>query len=155
MKKRPFQLSRRHKGWLYAVASLLFMSGALWWLADLASGSGLARATKPSLLKIHGGAAMVFLFVLGTLWPNHIRRAWQAGQNRRSGVTLLAWLLALTVTGYGLYYFGDEQVRGWTANAHDALGFLAVAVLALHVWLGHRTVKVRRASVVHVIEPVD
>jgi cation transport ATPase len=144
VRKRPFQLTPRHKRWLYLIASVLFLSGTLWWLADIASerqwpGANLTHASKPFLLKIHGGFAMAFLFMLGTLWPNHIRRAWQAGQNRRSGVTLLAWLAALTATGYGLYYLGDEHLREWTAKAHDALGGLALVVLLAHVWLGRRS----------------
>ena len=149
MKKRPFQLPPRQKRWLYVVAIFLFLSGVLWWLADLVStqgwpGTESARATKPWLLKIHGAAAMASMFAVGTLWPGHIRRAWQAGQNRRSGATLLAWLAMLTVSGYGLYYFGDERVREWTAKTHDVLGLSAVAVLAAHVWIGHRSM--RRAA---------
>ncbi len=144
MKRRPFQLGQRHKRWLYLIAGTLFLSGLLWWLAGFApesgsSGTDLARSSRPWLLKIHGGAAMAFLVMCGTLWPNHVRRAWRASQNRRSGVMLVAWLALLTVSGYGLYYFGDERVREWTAWVHDLLGLLAVAILGAHVWLGHRS----------------
>ena len=48
---------------------------------------------------------------------------------RCAGESLLAWLAALTATGYGLYYLGDEHLREWTAKAHDALGGLALVVL--------------------------
>ncbi len=146
MKNRPFKLTLPHKRSLYGISSVLFLSGALWWLADVAlarmwPGHDFERGAKPWLLKIHGGAAMAFLFLVGTLWPNHIRLAWRFGQNRKSGVILLAWLAALTTSGYGLYYFGGEQVREWTATLHDWAGLLAAAVLAAHVWLGHRTTR--------------
>ena len=146
MKKRPFQLARRHQRCLYVVAGGLFLSGAFWWFADRGwmprrPDEDFIHTAKLWLLKFHGGAAMAFLILLGTLWPNHIRRAWHARQNHWSGVALLLWIAALIGTGYGLYYFGDEAWREWTARVHDVLGFAAALVLVVHVWSGHRSAR--------------
>ncbi len=143
MRKRPFQLSPGHRRLLYCFSGVLFLSGALWWLVDYGGGHQQhryppAEFLKPWLLKVHGAAAMVFLVVLGSLWPNHIRRAWHARANRQSGGILIAWIAGLTITGYGLYYFGGESVREWTAWLHDVLGFLSIALLILHIAVGRR-----------------
>ena len=148
MKKRAFQLSPTHRRWLYLVSALLFLSGALWWLADFAvqrqwPGESFGRGSKPWLLKTHGGAAMAFLIVLGTLWPNHIRRAWQAGQNRISGSGLLTTLAVLILTGYGLYYLGDERWRDGAAMLHDSVGWLVGGVLAVHIYFGRHSARRR------------
>jgi hypothetical protein len=146
MRKRPFQLSPRHKHALYGVSSALFVSGALWWMIDYGSShiqprQLLAESIKPWLLKLHGAAAMVFLVVLGSLWPNHIRRAWSGGLNRRSGAILLAWIGGLSTSGYGLYYLGGEASREWTAWLHNWLGFSSIAILIAHIAVGRKGVK--------------
>lgn len=143
MKKRPFQLSPTHKRLLHGISGVLYLSGVLWWLVDYGGSHQqphipVAEFLKPWLLKVHGAAAMVFLVVLGSLWPDHIRRAWHAGVNRQSGCILITWIAALAITGYGLYYFGGESVREWTAWLHDGLGFLSIILLMFHIAVGRR-----------------
>ncbi len=140
---RPFQLSRPFKVWLYALFGVLFLSGALWWLADFAAQRRWANleinSFKAWILRAHGASAMGFLFVWGALFPVHAYRAWRAGQNRFTGMSLMLWLAALTITGYGLYYFGGERLREWTSLIHTILGLASVAVLFIHIRQGHRT----------------
>ena len=78
---------------------------------------------------------MAALILLGALL-NHIRRGWTAGKNRRSGVTLLAVYLFLILTGYGLYYCGDEQLRTIISRSHTWIGFGLVILIPGHVLLG-------------------
>jgi len=143
MKKRPFQLSAGHKRLLHGSTGILFLSGVLWWSIDYGGshhqlGHPFTELLKPWLLKIHGAGAMFFLVVFGSLWPNHIRRAWHARANRRSGGVLIAWIVGLIITGYGLYYFGGESMREWTTWLHDGLGFGSIAVLMFHIAIGQR-----------------
>ncbi len=114
----PVKLNRRHKRWLYGVASVLAASGIGWLIAHyLLPGSGefgdSTSASEPWWLRLHGAAAMGFLIALGSLLPGHISRAWQLRRNHRSGLTILGLVALLIVTGYGLYYAGDEQSRPW------------------------------------------
>ena len=97
-------------------------------------------ACQPWLLKIHGGAAMAFLVALGILIPTHIKRAWQVRRNRANGAFFVTVMGVLVVTGYGLYYFGDDRWRSAASWMHLILGLAAPALLALHIWFGRRDI---------------
>ena len=137
----PMRLSRRHELWLYAIGALIFVSG-LGWLGDhyLFAGSadfGEAHAAfEPWWLRLHGAAAMAGLAALGSLFPGHIARAWRSRTNYRSGLLMLSIAVLLVVTGYGLYYVGDEETRPWISLVHWLVGIMACAGLVLHVRLG-------------------
>ncbi|MFM2294535.1 MAG: hypothetical protein RLZZ350_948 [Verrucomicrobiota bacterium] len=144
MKRRGIQLSLRHRRWFYAVTSVLFLSGALWVLAGwLVEQGGVSAQTldacQPWLLKIHGAAAMAFLVALGILIPTHVKRGWQSGRNRTNGAGFVTVLALLVLTGYGLYYFGDDRWRAAASWAHRALGFASPVLLAWHIWQGRRS----------------
>jgi hypothetical protein len=95
-------------------------------------------AFEPWWLRLHGAAAMAGLVVLGTLLPGHIARAWRARTNHRSGLLMLGLAAILVVTGYGLYYVGDEDTRPWISMVHWLFGIAAGAGFVLHVRLGKR-----------------
>lgn len=134
------RLSPRHLITVHAVACLLFMSGALAGLQDvlvlLGREEWLAPTTKTWALRVHGGSAMLFLVVVGTLLPTHVHRAWNTGRNRVSGVALIIILALLTVSGYGLYYFGGEFLRGVTQWFHLGLGIIDPFLLIAHIVMG-------------------
>lgn len=90
------------------------------------------------MLKIHGAASMVILLVLGSLLTIHVKKGWQAGLNRGSGVGLLAVFGFLIASGYALYYLADERFRTLTSNSHLWVGLGLPLILAGHVVLGHR-----------------
>ncbi len=137
------RLSPRHELWLYGIGLLIFLSG-LGWLVDHyvfagATDFGLARGPfELWWLRLHGAAAMAGLMVLGSLFPGHIARAWRARTNHRSGLMMFGLAALLIVTGYGLYYLGDEETRPWISVVHWLIGIAAAAGLALHVRLGKR-----------------
>lgn len=141
VRQPPMRLNQRHERWLYMIGVLTFVSG-LGWLADhyLFAGSadfGDAHAAlEPWWLRLHGAAAMAGLVVLGSLLPGHIARAWRLRRNHRSGLLMLSLVVLLVVTGYGLYYAGDEETRPWISVVHWLAGMLAAAGLVLHVRLG-------------------
>ena len=143
MKRRGIQLSPRHQRWFYFVSGVLFLSGALWALFGWLIARGLASmetldACQPWLLKIHGAAAMAFLVALGILIPTHIKRAWQARRNRVNGAFFVTVMGLLVLTGYGLYYFGDDRWRSVASWTHLLIGLAAPALLILHIWFGRR-----------------
>lgn len=146
VRQLPARLSRRQERWIYAASALLLVTG-LGWLADhylFAASEDFARGNYEALwLQLHGAAAMLGLVVFGSLFPAHIVRAWRSRTNWSSGLCMLAVVAALVVTGYGLYYVGDEDTRPWISLAHWLTGLTAAVALSLHVYLGKR--KVRRA----------
>jgi hypothetical protein len=89
-------------------------------------------------LKLHGAGAFLALLALGSLLAQHIRFGWSARRNRTSGSLLGGFAALIVLTGYGLYYAG-EDLREWSKWTHLALGTLAFIAPPLHVWLGRRT----------------
>jgi hypothetical protein len=133
------RLSFRLRYALYAAFSALFVSGALWLVADslkdAADGEGW-QAMSANLLMFHGGAAMVTLLLLGALIPVHVVRSWRAKRNRVTGGTMVALNATLIVTAFGLYYIGSELLRPWISNIHLAAGLSLPLLLLVHILRG-------------------
>jgi hypothetical protein len=146
IQRPPMRLNQRHERWLYAIAALIFLSG-LGWLADhylFAGSAEFGDAHAPSelwWLRLHGAAAMAGLVVFGSLFPGHIARALRSSANRRSGLVMLSIVISLILTGWCLYYVGDEETRPWISMVHWLVGIMAGAGLVLHVRLGKRRVQ--------------
>lgn len=97
------------------------------------------------LTQLHGAGAFLALLALGSLLTQHIRFGWSARRNRLSGSVLGGVAALIVLTGYGLYYAG-EDLREWSKWIHLALGTLSLAALPLHIWLGRRTRQRRRMA---------
>jgi hypothetical protein len=136
------QLDDRFRWGLYAIFAVLFVTGAVWLIADSqrddANGE-FWQAVSAALLMIHGGGAMVVLILLGALIPIHIRRAWLSRKNRLTGIVMAAANVLLVVTAFGLYYAGSDGLRAWTSDAHIAVGLAFPIVIFVHVLTGRRT----------------
>jgi hypothetical protein len=138
------RLSQTHERWVYGIGAVLFLSGLGWLIAHYffapASefGETAVAPSEPWWLRVHGGAAMVFLIALGSLLPGHIKLAWKFRQNLGSGFLMLGIAGVLILTGYGLYYAGGEETRPWISLIHWAVGIAAGGGLLLHVQLGKR-----------------
>lgn len=145
MKLRGMQLNRLRRVTLCAASLALFISGAAWaWIHHLdesgRAGDAWVKLKQP-LIAIHGFSAMAFVLLLGTLLAVHIHRAWQARKNRKNGAFFLAAIGLLILSGYALYYLGDENWRARVSNFHVWLGVAAPALLILHIWLGRRSIR--------------
>jgi hypothetical protein len=129
--------------WLYATGTLLWVSG-VGWLAShylLSARDAFGELTHPWdawWLRLHGASMMAFLVAFGALVPTHMLAAWRRRTNRRSGLFMLALVAVLALTGYGLYYSGDEELRPWISALHWGLGLAAAAALLVHRLLGKR-----------------
>ena len=133
------RLKSSFRYWTYAVFSVLFLSGAVWLVADWQKDADEAwQQLAANLLMIHGGAAMLALMMLGALIPLHLLRAWRARKNLVSGVAVATVNTVLIVTAFGLYYLGSETMRPWMSWIHIGAGFSLALVLPLHIVLGRR-----------------
>jgi hypothetical protein len=150
MKPRALQLHRAHRLALYIVSLALLLSGLVWaWiqrLDELGQASDSLVRAKTSLIAIHGFSAMAFVLLLGTLLVSHIRRAWLGRKNRPNGVFFLAAVSLLVLSGYGLYYVGNETVRAATSQFHLWLGAAAPALLFWHIWAGRKAAIEKRKA---------
>jgi len=137
------RLSRHHRQWIYAVGGGLVGSGVGWLIAHylLVGASAFGETHHPSepwWLRLHGASMIGFLVVFGALLPGHVARGWRRRRNRRSGIFMVATTVVLGLSGYGLYYLGDEATRPWISAVHWVIGLAAGAGLVLHVTFGKR-----------------
>jgi hypothetical protein len=143
MAQRPdtIRLGRWHQGTVYAATAALFASGIAWlvlhyFFALPGEFGPTLHPGEPWMLKLHGAAAMAGLLVYGSLMPVHIRRAWAIRRNIVLGIGLVMLMLLLTVTGYLLYYAGDETTRPVISALHWVVGLVVPALLAWHIFSG-------------------
>lgn len=143
MRRNALQLSRRHKAALYFFTLLVLATGLAWWGLDRWAavpdefGGAAKHPAQAWMLRLHGAGACGFLIVFGSLIPVHIKRGLQARQNRATGLALVAGFGLLSVTGYALYYLGEESGRDLASSAHWWIGLAAPVLLSAHVLRGH------------------
>ncbi len=75
---------------------------------------------------------------LSAIWSAHIRHAWTRRRNRAAGGLFGATVAMLLLTGYGLYYFNGELLRGMGEWLHWTAGLLLGPLFWLHLSLGRR-----------------
>lgn len=126
---------------VYLTMALLTLSGLAWlvahfFLRPVTEFGESVSPFEPWSMKLHGGAAMALLFLLGSMLNNHIRRGLRARRNRRSGWSMVALTALLVLTGYGLYYLAGEVSRTAWSWVHWVIGVVFAAGLPLHVWWG-------------------
>lgn len=142
MRLNGIRLSGVHRTILYAAFTVLFLSGAAWSLlnigGDRQSDADVARPLAPILLDIHGAAAMLALLVLGSLIPQHIKWAWSGRMNRVTGTLMLSTQSLLVMSGYALYYAGNEDMRALAHDLHVAIGLGFPIILLWHILEGRR-----------------
>ncbi len=134
---RPARLTRARRLLIYSVGAGLWLSGALWlvfhYFVHSAGAFGATRhPLEPWWLALHGGFAFASLWLLGLLWGVHIMAGWTSAQRRWSGGSVLATLGVLVVSGYLLYYAGDDTLRAGTSILHWTLGLALPTVFIVH-----------------------
>ena len=141
------RLGRWHQGAVYAATAALAISGIIWlvlhyFFAVPGKYGPQIHPLEPWMLRLHGAAAMAGLIIYGSLLPVHIRRAWSMRRNIALGIALVAFMLLLTITGYLLYYAGDEETRPLISAAHWILGLAVPALLVWHIVSGRTRTRV-------------
>ncbi len=149
MRPDSIRLSRRHKTAFYTVIAAVFASGAFWtWLHYFAHGENdfVASPTETWTLTIHGLFAAASLLLIGSLVPLHVKFAWRADRNRFNGIFFASIVALLILTGYGLYYIGNERLRSWTSWSHLIVGLALPLLLILHIWRGRASRNEKRSQ---------
>jgi hypothetical protein len=137
------RLSRWHEYTVYVVIAGLYITGVIWlvchfFLADEGEYGPMPHEWEGPMMMLHGAAAMLTLFFVGSLLTVHMVKAWRSRRNRWSGSFVAGFALVLTLTGYCLYYVGDDDIRAWMSWAHWLPGVPLPLVLAIHVFYGTR-----------------
>jgi hypothetical protein len=137
---RPERWQRRC---VYCVSAWLIATGVLWLLAHylmrpVGEFGESVHPLEPWSMKLHGAGAVFALFFVGSLMNSHIRPAVKARRNLCSGWSMISVLVALTVSGYGLYYIASEHSRPIWSAAHWIVGLVFPVLLIVHIALAER-----------------
>ncbi len=84
-------------------------------------------------LKLHGISAFGFLIVFGMILSTHISFNWQVKKNRRfSGIILVIIFALLILSGYILYYSGNDELRSFASYFHWIIGLICAIFFIIH-----------------------
>ena len=148
---RSIRLAPVRRAAVYAIGLGLWSSGGLWLLFHYfvvhhgAFGPSPDPA-EPWWLTLHGAFAFAAIGMFGFLWGVHIVAGWSAGRRRRSGGLLAGALAWLMVSGYLLYYLGDEDLRAIVSVLHWSIGLASPIALIAHGLTRRHRAAVRMAS---------
>jgi hypothetical protein len=94
----------------------------------------ISKATlgNHSVLVLHGIAAAFTLMAFGAVMPFHIKAGLKAKKNLISGISQLAILVILVITGLLLYY-GPEESHEFSELTHWVLGLIFFGLFVFHI----------------------
>jgi hypothetical protein len=102
-------LRRAFRRLLYATLAALLVSGGLWeWLRSAL------------LMKVHGGAAMLALVLLGALLASHVPTGWKDARYQKTGIGILAAAAWLIISGHVSITLATRQSARPQATAISA-----------------------------------
>ena len=84
-----------------------------------------------SVLVWHGVAAMLATLALGSVLPFHIKAGLKSKRKLWSGLSQLAFLFTLLISG-ALLYYGSEEIRDSVVITHWLIGLVFFAIFLLH-----------------------
>jgi hypothetical protein len=84
-----------------------------------------------SVLAWHGIAAILASIALGSILPFHLKAGLKSKKRLWSGLSQLAFLAALLVSG-ALLYYGPEEIRDGVIATHWMIGIAFFAIFLLH-----------------------
>lgn len=131
------RLSKNVRVLIYVIGLGAWISGVLWLLLHdffmQAGEFGLApHPVEPWSLRVHAAFAFAAIWLLGLLSAAHIQRGWSSQRKRYSGAALVATFIVLILSGYLLYYVGEEHARALLSKTHWVLGVVAPLAYAVH-----------------------
>ena len=134
---RAPQLSQSRRLTVYAIAGGVWLTGALWVLFHyfFTSEGPFGRTPHPLeswSLAAHGALAFASLWLFGLLWAIHIPAGWRTSRRRWTGGIIFGFVAWFVLTGFLLYYIGDDDWRGATILAHWISGLAAPIPFLLH-----------------------
>ena len=124
---------------LYGSGLVLVLTGVAWLALHYGGGSdALPSPLEAWLIKLHGLAAFLALFVFGVLAAAHIPNGWRFTHRRKwasqrsTGLVLCALAGMLAVSAFLLYYFAPDSIRPGLGWLHSGLGAAMAAVVLAH-----------------------
>ena len=134
-KKRTLSRSRRWA--LYIVGIGVWLTGGMWllfhyFIVKQGEFGPTVNPLEPWWLNLHGAFAFAAVWIFGLLWGVHIAKLWPSKRKRWSGGILTAVFTLLILSGYLLYYVGDDRIRPLISVLHWGIGLACPAFFAWH-----------------------
>jgi hypothetical protein len=123
--------------WLLTISgTALWLSGAAWLLlhyyGQIEGEFGPeTNPVEPWMMRLHGAVLIPALLGFGGLFVAHMPKGWKDYRQRLIGLGLTSLIGLLILTGYLLYYVGDDGLRGWISLIHWAIG---LGVPGIFIW---------------------
>jgi hypothetical protein len=135
--KKPGRLGHSRRIALYTIGIGVWLSGGLWlvfhyFLVKEGEFGPTANPLEPWWLKLHGAFAFAAIWIFGLMWGVHITDAWPHKHWRWSGGVLAGVFAFLIVSGYLLYYAGDDRVRPIVSVLHWGIGLACPIFFVAH-----------------------
>jgi hypothetical protein len=143
--------------WLIAGSgAALWLSGAAWvllhYFGEIQGEFGPeVNPAQPWLLRVHGFVLITALVGFGSILVVHIPKGWNDRDQRIVGIMLTSMFSLLILSGYFLYYVGDDYIRELTSLFHWIVGVSAPAVFLWHYnnrYANRRTKKSKKNRVI-------
>lgn len=131
------RLGRRRRMALYLIGVGVWLTGGVWLLFHYFLGKQgdfgpVENPLTPWWLRLHGAFGFAAIWIFGLLWSAHITVTWPRRRHRLSGGILTGVFLLLIVSGYLLYYVGDDAARPVISVLHWSIGLVCPAFLVFH-----------------------
>ena len=148
---RAPQLSDARRRAIYTVGAGIWLTGASWLLFHYLLASNGPFGPSPHPLEFwsraaHGAFGFASLWVFGMLWGAHVVEGWRSLRRRWSGSLLFILFAWLVVSGYLLYYLGNDGLISAISLVHWAVGLATPLPFLLHRFARTGTKKLARSS---------
>ena len=144
--RQSIRLGSSRRLGLYAIGIGVWLTGGLWlvfhyWFITEGQFGPQVHPSELWWLRLHGAFAFATIWLFGLMWGIHVTVAWPFGRRRWSGAIMTGLLLWLTISGYLLYYVGDEKARPIISVLHWTLGLTCPLVFFWHRFRFRRPVQ--------------
>lgn len=135
--QKPGSLGTSARRSLYVVSLGVWISGGLWLFLHyffLRRGEfgPEVNPLEPWFLKVHGAFAVAAIWMFGLLWSIHVTKVWPLSWRRWSGGLMAGVAAWLILSGYLLYYVGDDKARSILSILHWGIGLAAPVLFLWH-----------------------
>jgi hypothetical protein len=150
-KIRSVGLSRSRLRAFYVTGVGVWLTGGLWLLfhyfvTKQGEFGPQSNPLEPWWLKLHGAFALAATWFFGLLWGTHMTVAWPSARRRRSGGVLGGVVLWLIITGYLLYYVGNDTARAIVSMGHWVIGIACPLLYWVHRKRKKRSLQLSRPA---------
>jgi hypothetical protein len=137
------KIAKKYRYLFYSFLSLSVFSGSgFWLLRNFAMVEGdfgpESHFLQYPFLQLHGFAAFMMLMALGSIFSSHISKTWSLGRAKKSGVTLLSFIVFSMLSAYSLYYLVSEDWHVLLGNSHAIVGLLLPTLLIFHIKMARK-----------------